>query len=92
MKIKSADRGDLKRAKLLLENPGLAAKISDALGTPIEKGFEKLPEKWNSMIGDLTQTALTKTVQVAVFTIGVSNHLPRWICWSHALTIQWMNW
>jgi hypothetical protein len=69
MKIKSADRGDLKRAKLLLENPGLAAKIADALGTPIEKGFEKLPEKWNSMIGDLTQTALTKAVQVAVFTI-----------------------
>ena len=34
---------DLKYAKDLLENPGLAARITDALGTAIDKGFEILP-------------------------------------------------
>ena len=34
---------DLKYAKELLENPGLAARITDALGTAIDKGFVLLP-------------------------------------------------
>ena len=38
---------DLKYAKELLETPGLAARISDALGTAIDKGFEMLPAKWS---------------------------------------------
>jgi hypothetical protein len=39
MTITPYDLNDLKRAKALLENPGLAAKITSLLGTPIEKGF-----------------------------------------------------
>jgi hypothetical protein len=33
---------DLLIAKTLLENPGLAAKITNFIGTPIEKGFESI--------------------------------------------------
>jgi hypothetical protein len=29
----------LQQAKQLLENPGLAAKLTDYIGAPIEKGF-----------------------------------------------------
>jgi len=37
MNIAKGDLDDLKYAKILLENPSLAARISNLLGTPIEK-------------------------------------------------------
>ena len=43
MRIQPEDIADLKAAKWLLENPGIAAKITDLLGTPIQRGFELLP-------------------------------------------------
>ena len=43
--IPSKDLSDLKRAKQLLENPGLAAKMSSALGSPIEKSVAMLPKR-----------------------------------------------
>ena len=49
MSISKADFDDLKYAKMLLENPSLAARISNLLGTPIEKGFEHLPAKWKGI-------------------------------------------
>src|SRR5687768_4383744 len=41
--LSQADRTDLRRAKRLLENPGLAARIANTLGTPIERLFAALP-------------------------------------------------
>lgn len=69
MDFDSVDLNDLKKAKLLLENPGVAAKITNLLGKPIEKGFDLLPEKWNSKIGGVTQTALTSAVHAAVLSM-----------------------
>jgi len=69
MTLQAQDLNDLKKAKALLENPGLAAKITNFLGAPIEKGFSLLPENWNLKIGELTQTALSKAVQAAVLTM-----------------------
>lgn len=69
MKIQENDLNDLIKAKKILENPGLAAKITDFIGAPIEKGFKLLPDNWNTKIGEVTQTALTKAVQAAVFTM-----------------------
>ena len=46
---------DLKYAKELLENPGLAARITDALGTAIDKGFELLPAKWSNVVQRTTK-------------------------------------
>lgn len=63
------DLEDLKKAKLLLENPGIAAKITNLLGTPIEKGFELLPDNWNTKVGDAAQIALSKAADAAIFTI-----------------------
>lgn len=67
--IQQKDLKDLKKAKTLLENPGIAAKITNLLGTPIEKGFELLPDNWNVKIGEVTQAALSKAVQAAVLTM-----------------------
>lgn len=69
MTLQKQDLDDLKKAKALLENPGLAAKITNILGTPIEKGFSLLPENWNLKIGEVTRSALSKAVQAAVLTM-----------------------
>jgi len=69
MEMQENDLKDLIKAKKILENPGLAAKITDLIGTPIDKGFKLLPDNWNTKIGEVTQTALTKAVHTAVFTM-----------------------
>jgi hypothetical protein len=69
MTFQETDLNDLKQAKTLLENPGIAAKITHLLGTPIEKGFELLPDNWNLKIGEMTQKALSTAVHTAVFTM-----------------------
>lgn len=56
-------------AKDLLENPGIAAKLTNIIGIPIERGLELLPDSWTERIGELTLVALTKAVDAAVFTI-----------------------
>ena len=50
MELKKSDLNDLKKAKKILENTGIAAKITNFIGTPIEKGFELLPDNWNKKI------------------------------------------
>lgn len=69
MSFHESDLNDLKKARTLLENPGLAAKIAHLFGLPIEKGFELLPDNWNAKIGDLTFEALERAVHAAVFTM-----------------------
>lgn len=63
------DKKELQVAKNLLENPGVAAKVTNFIGTPIEKGLGLLPESWNKNIGEVTQTALLKASEAAVFTM-----------------------
>lgn len=69
MSITESVRKELQTAKNLLENPGIAAKITNYIGTPIEKGLGLLPESWNKSIGDVTQTALLKASEAAIFTM-----------------------
>jgi len=69
MNFEKIDLNDLKKAKMLLENPGIAAKMTNLLGTPIEKGFRLLPANWNDKIGNVTQTALSQAVNAAIFTM-----------------------
>jgi hypothetical protein len=70
MEISAADRDDLKYAKTLLENPSLAARISNLLGTPIEKGFGYLPAKWKGLVQTATEKSLTKALSFAVHTLN----------------------
>ncbi|WP_372678671.1 EcsC family protein [Desulfosarcina sp.] len=69
MTLQQNDLKDLIKAKRLLEHPGLAARITHFLGTPIEKGFALLPENWSAKIGQNTRTALTKAIHAAVLTM-----------------------
>lgn len=63
------DRRELQVAKNLLENPGVAAKVTNFIGTPIEKGLALLPASWHKNIGEVTQAALLKASQAAIFTM-----------------------
>lgn len=69
MKLKKPELQELTEAKKLLENPGLAAKITNFIGMPLEKGLEKLPDNWNSKIVDVTHKAISKSTDAALFTM-----------------------
>jgi hypothetical protein len=70
MSLSPQDLADLKRAKALLENPGLAAKMSSVLGSPVEKGMKMLPAKWQKSVHTATEAALMKALEVAVRSLG----------------------
>lgn len=69
MTFSESDLNDIRRAKLLLESPGIAARITNIIGSPIERGFKLLPKNWNEKIGNITKTALTQAVNAAVLTM-----------------------
>jgi hypothetical protein len=61
---------DLKRARELLENPGIAAKLSSMLGSPVEKGMKLLPERMQKGVHKATEAALMKALDMAVTSLG----------------------
>jgi len=63
------DINELKYAKSILEDPGLPAKIVNAFGVPIEKGFEYLPDKWEESILQLSESALRSGLRIAIHTL-----------------------
>src|SRR5207247_1837180 len=70
--LNAEDFRDLASAKAILENPGLTARLSNLLGSPIEKGFKMLPRGWSETINKVSRAALFKALQVAVVTMGRS--------------------
>lgn len=69
MGLTAADIEDLRRARALLENPGLAARISDVVGSPIERGFGMLPKSWNAAVMNATRKAIEAALDVALRTL-----------------------
>jgi len=61
---------NLKRAKALLENPGLAAKLAGYMGAPVEKGMKMLPKRLQGAVHSATEKALLKALDVAVKSLG----------------------
>lgn len=60
---------ELRRAKLLLENPSLAARISSAIGSPIEKGIDLMPDGARDMILDATRKSLDAALKMALYSL-----------------------
>lgn len=69
MELTALEKKQLQVAKNLLENPGFTARLTNAVGVPIEKGFELLPDTWNQNIREVTQMALMKASDAAIFTM-----------------------
>jgi len=70
MRLTKDDFDDLRYAKTLLENPSLAARISNLLGAPIEKGFKRLPPKWKGVVQKATEKSLEKALDLAIQTMN----------------------
>ncbi len=60
---------ELVLAKSLLENPSLTVRLSNLIGSPIEKGFKLLPKGWADTVHNATRAALTRALDVAVLTM-----------------------
>ena len=80
MPLSNEHLAELSEAKHLLENPGLAVKITNFVGKPIEKGFELLPDNWSQRIGLATKDALMFAMKGALLTMDSqsSEAHPRW--------------
>lgn len=70
MSISKVELADLKRAKLLLENPGLAARLSSMLGSPLERGIAMLPARFQSTVQKASEAAMMKALDVAINSIS----------------------
>jgi len=70
MTLPKNDLDDLKRAKALLENPGIAAKLSNLVGSPVERGMKMLPSRMQASVHKATEAALLKALDIAVTSLG----------------------
>jgi hypothetical protein len=70
MALTKTDLADLKRAKQLLEHPGIAARLSSMAGSPVERGMKLLPKSWQKSVHAATEAALMKALEVAVSSLG----------------------
>ena len=72
---------DLRDAKALLENPGLAARISNFMGSPLEAGLNNLPVAWHEKITTTVQKSIEIALDVALLTMDRDGSEPpanRW--------------
>lgn len=72
------DQEALRYAKGLLENPGLAAKITGLIGMPIEMALQRLPEKWAQVVNTATKKSLETALQAALLTIDDKSQSNSW--------------
>jgi hypothetical protein len=69
MALSASEIADLRTARNLLENPGLAARLSSLVGAPIEAGFRRLPESLHGAINAAARTSIEKALNVALLTM-----------------------
>jgi EcsC protein family len=72
------DQEALRYAKGLLENPGLAAKITGLIGMPIEMALQRLPQKWAQVVNTATKKSLETALQAALLTIDDKSQSNSW--------------
>lgn len=69
MALSPTDISELRTAKLILEHPGLAAKVCDVIGSPIEAGLKKLPTSWSTTVNDVARKSIETALDVALMTM-----------------------
>ncbi len=67
--LADTDLRALAEARVLLERPSLAARLSSFIGSPLEKGMARLPASWRERIGGLAHDALMKAMDTAAKTL-----------------------
>jgi hypothetical protein len=61
---------ELRKAKALLENPSLAARVTDVIGKPLEKAMNLLPRRAAESVHLTVHKALERALGVALSTSG----------------------
>lgn len=69
MPLSDSELQDLRLAKRLFENPGLAARLSDVVGAPIERGLDLLPKRWHAVVMETAGKAIQRALEVAISTM-----------------------
>lgn len=69
MALSPAEISELRGAKKLLENPGIAAKVSNYVGTPIEHVLKRLPKSMTAAVNEITQKSIEKALDIALLTM-----------------------
>ena len=64
------DRAALERAVTLLEQPGLAVRIANRIGKPMEGLMQYLPGNSSAMVQEAVRRALDKALDVAINSLG----------------------
>jgi hypothetical protein len=72
MEFKPEDLEALRSARHTLEETSLAIRISNLIGTPIEKATRMLPDKWSGLLHDATRRAIQAALKVALATLDKS--------------------
>jgi hypothetical protein len=67
--LSASEWQELTFAKSLLENPGLAARLANAIGAPLDRGFAMLPKDWSAKIHEAAQSALKRALELALGTM-----------------------
>lgn len=67
--LTQADLESLRLAKDILEHPGLTAQITHVIGTPIEAGLKRLPQKFHQKLGAALEGVLLKIANTAAYTM-----------------------
>jgi hypothetical protein len=76
MAIDGADRRDLERAVALLEHPSLVARITDAVGQPIERFVGFLPADASGRLHRTVRSVLYRLLDVSVGTMRAGRRGP----------------
>lgn len=69
--IETQDWSDLRRAVRLLENPGLAARLTSLVGAPVEEGLRMLPRVWHARLAFATESIVARSLDMAVSTLDL---------------------
>ena len=79
------DRHELRRAKTLLEQPGLAMRIANAVGVPVERVFAALPAGAAGAIQRATTSSLSRALSVVTSRM---DEAPRASAdWAHKISV-----
>ncbi len=81
--MKSADREALARAREILDSPGLAIRLADLLGRPVEAAVASLPAPAARQVHRATTAALDRALAVALRTLDADPDPPA--DWLHRL-------
>ncbi len=72
----TGDRAALRAAKRLLATPGISARVTGALSTPVAKALALVPAPCLHLVGRITQAALKRALAAAAKTLRAGQRRP----------------